>query len=61
VDAGAECIITQMFFDTEVYGSYVTACRAAGITVPIIPGLMLINSYAGFLRMTGVSQSCMFS
>ena len=30
VDAGASCIITQMFFDTEVYGSFVTACRKKG-------------------------------
>jgi len=51
VDAGASCIITQMFFDTEVYGSFVTACRKKGITVPIVPGIMCIASYGGFKRM----------
>lgn len=56
VDAGADCIITQMFFDAEVYASFVTACRARGISCPIVPGLMLINSHAGFLRMTSVSH-----
>lgn len=45
--------ITQMFFDSEVYVAFVEACRAAGIQVPIIPGLMCINTVAGFKRMVG--------
>ncbi|MEI7490107.1 MAG: methylenetetrahydrofolate reductase [NAD(P)H] [Bacteroidota bacterium] len=39
IDAGAEFIITQMFFDNKKYFSFVDACRKEGITVPIIPGM----------------------
>jgi methylenetetrahydrofolate reductase (NADPH) len=44
IDAGAEYIVTQMFFDNKKYFEFVDKCRAAGINCPIIPGLKPIKS-----------------
>lgn len=44
VDAGAQYIMTQMFFDNKKYFEYVDACRSIGINVPIIPGLKPITN-----------------
>lgn len=43
VDAGADYIVTQMFFDNQVYFDFVDKCRSMGITIPIIPGIKPIN------------------
>lgn len=57
VDAGADFIITQMFFEVAVFDKFVNDCRAVGITCPIMPGIMLIQSYGGFKRMTKLCKS----
>ena len=44
MDAGADYIVTQMFFDNEAYFKFVEKCRANGIDIPIVPGLKILTT-----------------
>ena len=57
IEAGATFIITQMFYDFDVFLDWVNSCRKAGITVPIIPGIMPITSWTTLLRRTRLMQT----
>ena len=46
VDAGADYIVTQMFYDNKAYFKFVDDCRLAGITIPIIPGIKILSTEA---------------
>ncbi|EON97481.1 putative methylenetetrahydrofolate reductase 1 protein [Phaeoacremonium minimum UCRPA7] len=50
VDMGASFIVTQMFYDVDNFLRWVGKVRERGITIPIIPGIMPIATYASFLR-----------
>ena len=54
VDAGAAFVTTQLFFDNAVYYRFVDRCRAAGITVPIVPGIMPVLALKQVRRFTAM-------
>ncbi len=57
VDAGADFVTTQLFFDNAIYHRFVEKCRTAGITVPIVPGIMPVLSTKQILRIATLSGS----
>ena len=57
VDAGADFITTQLFFDNQVYFDFVTQCEATGITVPILPGLLPVLSLGQVRRFCDMCES----
>lgn len=54
-DAGAEFAMTQLFFSLDSYVGFVSNARAAGVTIPIIPGVMPINNVKKVMRMAEMS------
>ncbi len=56
-DAGARFLITQLFYDNEFYFDFVARAREAGITVPIIPGIMPVTSFRNIKRITELCKS----
>ena len=57
VDAGADFIITQLFFENQIFYDWVRDCRLAGIHCEIVPGIMPILGYDRFHRMIKFTQS----
>ena len=55
IDAGANAAITQLFFDNEVFLRFRDRCAAAGITAPIIPGIMPVENFS---RMKNFAERC---
>jgi len=55
VEAGCEFLVTQLFFDNVDYFRYVERARAAGIAVPIVPGIMPITSVRGIQRIAAIN------
>ncbi|OGR76798.1 MAG: methylenetetrahydrofolate reductase [NAD(P)H] [Elusimicrobia bacterium GWC2_64_44] len=58
VDAGAEYLITQLFFDNDCYFRFLEKTAAAGINVPVLPGLMPVTSYKQMQNFTKLMKVC---
>jgi methylenetetrahydrofolate reductase (NADPH) len=56
IDAGADFIITQLFFHADVFVKFVNDCRALGIKCPIIPGILPIQSYDSLRHICKLSK-----
>ena len=54
LDAGATRAITQYFFDTSTYLRFLEHCLAAGITAPIVPGIMPVSNYAQAVKFSAM-------
>lgn len=50
IDAGANAAMTQYFYNADAYFRFVDECEAAGITIPIVPGIMPIGNFATLAR-----------
>ncbi|KAH7107687.1 MTHFR-domain-containing protein [Auriculariales sp. MPI-PUGE-AT-0066] len=57
VDAGADFILTQLFYDVDAFFAWEQKVRAKGITVPIIPAIMPLQNYPSFLRVSKLTGS----
>ncbi|TFK54614.1 MTHFR-domain-containing protein [Heliocybe sulcata] len=57
VDAGADFIMTQLFYDCDNFLRWLKKVRDRGITVPVIPSIMPLQTYASFLRLTKLCGS----
>jgi methylenetetrahydrofolate reductase (NADPH) len=53
VDAGATRAVSQFFFDIDAFLRFRDRVRAAGVTIPLIPGVMPVSNFAGLVRMCG--------
>jgi len=53
VEAGADAALTQLFFNADSYFHFVDRCNKAGITIPIVPGIMPITGFANTVRFCG--------
>ncbi|KAE8225518.1 hypothetical protein CF319_g1765 [Tilletia indica] len=56
-DCGADFVVTQLFYDVDVFVRWYRRCREIGITIPIIPGIMPIQNYQSFKRMANLCKA----
>jgi methylenetetrahydrofolate reductase (NADPH) len=57
VDCGADIVVTQLFYDNEDFFRFVDRCRAAGIDIPIVPGILPVTNLAQIQRITTLCKA----
>jgi methylenetetrahydrofolate reductase (NADPH) len=57
VDAGADVIVTQLFYDNSDFFRFEQQCRAAGIHIPIVPGILPVTNFAQIQRITSLCKA----
>ena len=58
VDEGADCAITQFFFENDTFFDYVNKVRARGITIPIIPGILPVQNFKQTAKFAAACNTC---
>jgi methylenetetrahydrofolate reductase (NADPH) len=59
VDAGADVVLTQLYYDNADYFRFVDRCREAGIKIPIVPGILPVTNLAQIQRITSLCKACL--
>ncbi len=59
VAAGADCVITQLFYDNADFFRFRERCRELGISVPIVPGILPVTNLAQIQRITSLCKACL--
>jgi methylenetetrahydrofolate reductase (NADPH) len=57
VDCGADIIVTQLFYENDDYFRFVDQCRARGIDIPIVPGILPVTNLAQIQRITSLCKA----
>ncbi|MFN6130503.1 MAG: methylenetetrahydrofolate reductase [NAD(P)H] [Planctomycetota bacterium] len=57
VDCGADVVVTQLFYENDDYFRFVDRCRAAGIQIPIVPGILPVTNLAQIQRITSLCKA----
>ncbi|MFN7730734.1 MAG: methylenetetrahydrofolate reductase [NAD(P)H] [Pirellula sp.] len=57
VDAGADIVVTQLFYDNEDFFRFVDRCQAAGISIPIVPGILPVTNFAQIQRIASLCKA----
>jgi len=56
-EAGADFVVTQLFYDTEAFGKWLDDAKKRGLRIPVLPGIMPIQTFQGFSRITHMCKT----